>query len=68
LPSPNPDLIPQWYSQGSALTDWFLYLKLIPHVQHICLLTALMMKVARTSEVMVNFYQTAWHYNPEENV
>jgi hypothetical protein len=26
---------------------------------------ALMMEAARTSETMVNFYRTAWCYNPE---
>jgi hypothetical protein len=28
---------------------------------------ALMMKAARTSEIMVNFYQTTWNYNPEDS-
>jgi hypothetical protein len=28
---------------------------------------ALMMKAARTSETLVNFYQTTWHYNPEDS-
>jgi hypothetical protein len=28
---------------------------------------ALMMEAARTSETLVNFYQTTWRYNPEEN-
>jgi hypothetical protein len=23
--------------------------------------------VARTSEMLVNFYQTTWHYNPEDS-
>jgi hypothetical protein len=26
-----------------------------------------MMEAARTSETMVNFYQTTWHYNPEDS-
>jgi hypothetical protein len=26
-----------------------------------------MMDASRTSETMVNFYQTTWHYNPEES-
>jgi hypothetical protein len=26
-----------------------------------------MMEVARTSETLVNFYQTTWRYNPEES-
>jgi hypothetical protein len=26
----------------------------------------LMMEAARTSELSVNFYQTTWHYNPED--
>jgi hypothetical protein len=26
-----------------------------------------MMKSARTSETLVNFYQTTWHYNPEDS-
>jgi hypothetical protein len=25
-----------------------------------------MMEAARTSEMLVNFYQTTWHYNPED--
>jgi hypothetical protein len=33
LPSPNSHLIHHWSSQGSALTDWFLYLKPIPCTQ-----------------------------------
>jgi hypothetical protein len=28
---------------------------------------ALMMEAARTSEMLVNFYQTTWHYNPEDS-
>jgi hypothetical protein len=28
-------------------------------------LITLMMKAARTSEMLVNFYQTTWSYNPE---
>jgi hypothetical protein len=28
---------------------------------------ALMMKAARTSETLVNFYHTAWRYNPQDN-
>jgi hypothetical protein len=27
---------------------------------------ALMMEAARTSETLVNFYQTTWRYNPED--
>jgi hypothetical protein len=27
----------------------------------------LMMEAARTSETMVNFYQTMWHYIPEDS-
>jgi K+-transporting ATPase A subunit len=30
-------------------------------------LIALMMEVARTSETLVNFYQTTWRYNPEDS-
>jgi hypothetical protein len=26
----------------------------------------MVMKAAGTSEMLVNFYQTAWHYNPED--
>jgi hypothetical protein len=33
LPSPDPHLIPHLSGQGSALIDWFLFLKLIPCVQ-----------------------------------
>jgi hypothetical protein len=29
-------------------------------------LIALMMEAASTSETLVNFYQTTWHYNPED--
>jgi hypothetical protein len=28
---------------------------------------ALMMEAARTSETLVNFYQTTWCYNPEDS-
>jgi hypothetical protein len=28
---------------------------------------ALMMEAARTSETLVNFYQTTWHYKPEDS-
>jgi hypothetical protein len=28
---------------------------------------ALMMEAARTSETLVNFYQTTWRYNPEDS-
>jgi hypothetical protein len=28
---------------------------------------ALMMEIASTSETLVNFYQTVWHYNPEDS-
>jgi hypothetical protein len=31
-------------------------------------LIALMMEVARTSETLVNFYQTTRRYNPEEAI
>jgi hypothetical protein len=31
------------------------------------LLIALMMEAARTSETLVNFYQTTPHYNPEDS-
>jgi hypothetical protein len=30
-------------------------------------LIALMMQAARTSEMLVNFYQTTWCYNPEDS-
>jgi hypothetical protein len=30
-------------------------------------LAALMMEAARTSETLVNFYQTTRHYNPEDS-
>jgi hypothetical protein len=26
-----------------------------------------MMKIASNSETLVNFYQTTWHYNPEDS-
>jgi hypothetical protein len=32
-----------------------------------CLLNALMMEAARTSETMINFYQTTQCYNPEDS-
>jgi hypothetical protein len=25
------------------------------------------MEAVRTSEMLVNFYQTSWHYNPEDS-
>jgi hypothetical protein len=31
------------------------------------LLIALVMEAARTSETLVNFYQTTWRYNPEDS-
>jgi hypothetical protein len=27
----------------------------------------LMMEAARTSEMLANFYQAIWHYNPEDS-
>jgi hypothetical protein len=27
----------------------------------------MMMEAARTCEMLVNFYQTSWHYNPENS-
>jgi hypothetical protein len=30
-------------------------------------LITLMMEAARTSETLVNFYQTTWRYNPENS-
>jgi hypothetical protein len=30
-------------------------------------LIALMMEAARTSETLVNFYQSTWRYNPEDS-
>jgi hypothetical protein len=32
-----------------------------------CCLIALMMEAARSSETLVNFYQTTWRYNPEDS-
>jgi hypothetical protein len=61
LPLPSPHLVPYWPGQGSALTNWCLYFKQITHM----LLTALMMGAASTSEMLVNFHQTTYHYNPE---
>jgi hypothetical protein len=31
------------------------------------LLITLMMEAARTSETLLNFYQTTWRYNPEDS-
>jgi hypothetical protein len=31
------------------------------------MMEALMMEAARTSETLVKFYQTTWHYNPEDS-
>jgi hypothetical protein len=58
-PWPDPDL-PHGFSQGSALTELFLYLT-SPH----SLLIALMMEVVWNSEMMVNLYQPTWCYNTE---
>jgi hypothetical protein len=33
---------------------------------HAAAVIALMMETARTSETLVNFYQTTWCYNPED--
>jgi uncharacterized protein YecA (UPF0149 family) len=35
--------------------------------KHFMSLIALMMEAARTSETLVNFYQTTWGYNPEDS-
>jgi hypothetical protein len=35
--------------------------------RHIHTLITLMMEAARTSETLVNFYQTTRHYNPEDS-
>jgi hypothetical protein len=32
-----------------------------------CSHIAMMMEAAGTSETLVNFYQTTWHYNPEDS-
>jgi hypothetical protein len=32
-----------------------------------CLLIALMMEAASTSEMLITFYQITWHYNPEHS-
>jgi hypothetical protein len=65
--APGPCLIPTLFPNGlvkvSALADWFLQLKL--HMRG--LLITLMMEAARTSETLVNFYQTTWCYNPEDS-
>jgi hypothetical protein len=37
------------------------------HFRSPCCLIALMMEAVRTSETMVNLYQTTWRYNPEDN-
>jgi hypothetical protein len=37
-----------------------------PMGNRVGLLIALMMEAARTSETLVNFYQTTWRYNPED--
>jgi hypothetical protein len=42
----------------SLISNWFL--------AH-SLLIALMMEAARTSETLVNLYQSTWHYNPEDS-
>jgi hypothetical protein len=31
------------------------------------ILITLLMEAARKSETLVNFYQTTWHYNPEDS-
>jgi hypothetical protein len=31
------------------------------------IIIALMMEAARTSETLLNFYQTTWRYNPEDS-
>jgi hypothetical protein len=38
-----------------------------PHHQGNESLNALIMEVAGTSEMSVNFYQTTWHNNPEDS-
>jgi hypothetical protein len=43
---------------GSYISNWF----------NACgLLIALMIEAARTSETLVNFYQTTWRYNPKDS-
>jgi hypothetical protein len=32
-----------------------------------CGLIALMMEAVQTSETLINSYQSAWHYNPEDS-
>jgi hypothetical protein len=66
--APGPHPIPTVFLTGlvkvSALADWFLYLN---QFYTRGLLIALMMEAARTSETLVNFYQTTRHYNPEDS-
>jgi hypothetical protein len=31
------------------------------------IIRAIITEAARTSETLVNFYQTTWHYNPEDS-
>jgi hypothetical protein len=62
LPGPRTilTLLPHCYVQCSALTNWFLYQKLIPCTR---LTFALMTEAEPTSEKLVNLYQTTWCYN-----
>jgi hypothetical protein len=46
---------------------WVVALCSLVEVYQYGLLIALMMEVRSTSETLVNFYQTTWHYNPEDN-
>jgi hypothetical protein len=57
-------LFPTGPVKVSALADWFLYFNRF-HARS--LLIALMMEAARTPEMLVNFYQTTQHYNPEDS-
>jgi hypothetical protein len=40
---------------------------LVEVYQHFRVLATLIMEAARTSEMLINFYQTTWHYNPEDS-
>jgi hypothetical protein len=59
-----------WFLHDSNVCHSFIlpifYVVLNPNLYYNGIITQ-MMKAARTSETLVNLYQTTWYYNPEDS-
>jgi hypothetical protein len=58
-------MVDTWLDQASILSSLLLYI--FTHFLVHGLLITLMMEAARTSETLVNFYQTTQRYNSEDS-